>query len=201
MQHSAVNLEGFTVTGTDGIVGFADSLYCDNELWVIRYIVVQPFAELPSQGILISPLLVGEVNHRERTLTISASRQLVQDSPAVNLDEPVSRRTEIELLRYYDHAAYWDGAGLWGGFTDPKILAGISEVEDFPDEGDSVSHLMSTREILNRSFDPRKVGDGMVTDLIYDETSWKITNLVIETRLETGRRARVVTPNPATESS
>jgi hypothetical protein len=63
MLRSIKDLEGYTVSGTDGDVGHVKDCYFDDEAWVVRYFVVGTGEWLRSRRVLISPLAIGHPDY------------------------------------------------------------------------------------------------------------------------------------------
>lgn len=107
-------MRGFTLVATDGELGAVRDFYFDDEKWTIRYVVAETGTWLAGRRVLISPIAVRQVDWLGQRLTLGLTRQQVENSPDVDLLEPISRQIEAEYYNYYRWPAYWDGPGLWG---------------------------------------------------------------------------------------
>jgi hypothetical protein len=151
MLRSMKDMEDYTISATDGLIGRVKDFYFDDEAWVIRYLVVETDEVAPGRKVLISPIGIGQPNWSEKILPVSLTRAQVQRSPDINTDKPVSRQHEMGYLGYYGYGTYWGGGGLWGaGIYPDELQAGRqNEVSNTGarHRGDD-AHLRSGNEIM-----------------------------------------------------
>ena len=189
MIRSMEHMKKFEIVATDGRIGAVDDFYFDDQRWAIRYVVVDTGRWLSGRRVLVSPLSVSVTEWSEQRLLLSINRDQVKGSPDVDMHQPVSRRHERDYLDYYGYPYYWGHAGLWGAHAIPMLptaeqvaaqRARAAEAErDAADLGDT--HLRSASEVAGyviRAVD----GDlGHVDDLVFDDLSWAVRYLVVDT--------------------
>jgi sporulation protein YlmC with PRC-barrel domain len=172
----------------DNEVGKAVEFYFDDQTWTVRYVIVDTNSWLPGGKVLISPYSIKEIHPNEKTTQLSLTKDQVKDSPAINTEQPISRKQEVDLSAYYGWPAYWNGGNIWGNSLYPTVsdsnegLKSQNESFDESNANDENSHLRSTSEVegyhimaIDREF-------GHVSDFILDEKTWGIKYLVIDTK-------------------
>ena len=192
-------VRGFDIGATDGELGKVHDAYFDDERWTIRYLVADVGHWLRGRSVLISPHAVARIDSSGETVETRLTRAKVENSPPVETDQPISRRLEAEYNRYYGYPPYWAGGyttGLWGFGALP--LAGLeptlrsaqvrSGTEPPPTPAEATEdraaelHLRSGREVTGYHVEATDRGIGHVEDFLFDEGSWAIRYLVIDTR-------------------
>jgi hypothetical protein len=106
----------------------------------------------------------------------------------------VSRQQERALLRYHAYPEYWDGGGLWGmgALPYPPMTNAELETAGPPPPsaqthngsqpgGDDV-HLRSSSHLMGYDIQATDDSIGEVQDFIFDDESWAIRYLVVDTR-------------------
>jgi len=179
MLRSMNDLEDYAIHATDGEIGRVKDFYFDDQTWMIRYVVVDTGSWLSSRKVLISPIVMGPPNRRERILPVSITQAKVQGSPEFDSAQPVLRRQEIQYLGYYGFPFYW------GGFvTSPSILgldidnALVTEAAPVREEE---SHLHSCNTVAGYHIEAIDGDIGHVTDFLVDEETWAIRYLIVDT--------------------
>lgn len=190
MLNTLKHLNGASIEATDGFVGEVKEAYFDDERWVIRYLVVETGTWLSERRVLISPYAIEHPPLLPRgPIKVKLTRQQVKDSPDIDTHQPVSRRHEREVLDYYAYPDYWGGVGLWamGGFPilDPMPPVGeiaerrIREKEEVAPED---VHLRSSAHVTGYAIQAIDGNLGHVKDFIFDDESWALRYLLVDTR-------------------
>jgi hypothetical protein len=183
MLRSVNDVRGYTVVATDGEIGAVDDLYFDDEVWVMRYLIVDTGKWLPGRPVLISPISVGQPDWVSRRLSVSLSRHQVRRSPAIDTRQPVSREQERKHLRYYGYPYYWAGPFLWGAAPVPAAaMPGPLALP--PDDGDqeAENHLRSCYEVAGYQLQATDGTLGHIEDFLFDDLDWAIRWVVVDTR-------------------
>jgi hypothetical protein len=187
MLNSISHLEGATVAATDGEIGHIEQAFFDDQAWVIRYLVVDTGSWLSGREVLISPFAVTQPLGSGKIVEVALTRNQVKTSPPIDTHRPVSRRHEQETLRHYDYPDYWAGGGLWA-FSDLPTLpipqtTGDNEAaardEVVPPED---VHLRSSLAVKGYRIQAEDDSIGHVQGFIFDDESWAIRYLVVDTR-------------------
>jgi len=172
------------VYATDDRIGTVESCFFDDERWVIRYLSVNRGSKLKPDQVLISPILIESVDYEDERIRLYVNTEAIDKSPDIDTHEPVSRRMEEALVRHYDYSLYWMGNNLWGGYVDPKLLAGHmspeEEKEMLASENRDESHLRSYREVKGYRIRAKDGIDGHIADFLVEEGTWKMIGFVID---------------------
>src|SRR5437867_13162431 len=96
-------LRGYAIHATDSEIGAVDQFLFNDEQWTIRYLVVNTGGWLTGRLVLISPIALGTVDWKARTLDIALTSEQIEHSPDITTDQPVSRQKEEEYFRYYGY--------------------------------------------------------------------------------------------------
>ncbi|HDP98829.1 MAG TPA: PRC-barrel domain containing protein [bacterium] len=180
MLRSISELQGYQIQAVDGKLGKVHDFFFDDLNWTVRYLVVDTGSWLPGRLVLVSPHSIQKPQWAERTLPVVLTKEQIENSPPVSQDEPVSRRHEKELAKYYEWPAYWHG-GTIGLAPGPPVLKKIAqENEKELEKGDP--NLRSIREVTGYKIKAKDSSMGYVEDFIVDETNWIIRYLVVNSR-------------------
>jgi uncharacterized protein YrrD len=194
MLKNMTEVRGYRVGATDGELGKVDDCYFDDQRWTVRYLVADIGSWLSGRKVLISPHAVARIDSSSQTIVTPLTKSQVESSPPIATDKPISRRMEDEFNRHYRYPAYWAGGyttGLWGMGALP--LAGLDPVlrsaQSRPDTQEPPSfteieetHLRSGREVTGYHVAASDRGIGHVEDFVFDEGTWAIRYVVIDTR-------------------
>jgi hypothetical protein len=195
MLNSLERIGGTAIQASDGAIGEIREAYFDDERWVIRYLVVDTGSWLAERKVLISPYSIVHPLAPGAPIEVRLSRQQVRDSPDIDTHQPVSRRHERDYLGYYAYPDYWGGIDLWamGGYplvppVEP-VLPGRLQEELQPRRQDDESqrspedvHLRSSAHVTGYDIEASDGSIGHVKDFVFDDESWAIRYLLIDTR-------------------
>jgi uncharacterized protein YrrD len=187
MLKSVKTLDGFVIAATDGQLGRVKDIYFDDEQWTIRYFEVDTGGWLTGRRVLLSPISVTSIDWTHETIHVRLTKQEVQNSPGIETAKPVSRQHETALFNYYGYPYYWTGPYIWG-YTAFPMMAGQPPLEDptlhtrddSQQEGDP--HLRSKDEVVGYDIQATDESVGHVDDLLFDDKSWSIPLIVVDTR-------------------
>jgi len=188
MLRSVKELDGYMVRATDGDIGQVRDFYFDDQLWTIRYVVVDTGAWLPGRQVLISPLAFNPPEWGNHLIRVALTRSQVKASPPVEKDRPVSRQREEELRSHYEWPPYW---GL--GTTNEKGTRRAMEIaRDAAEPLEEEVHLRSVEEVTGYHVQAIDGDIGHVEDFVVDDETWIIRYVVADTRdLVPGKRVLV----------
>ncbi len=198
MLGTVKDLEGYAIHASDGDIGHVRDVYFDDQTWVVRYLAVDTGGWLTGRSVLISPISVTGMDPTNRVLTLSTTRQQVQDSPDIDTDKPISRQHERSLLGYYNYPYYWGLGGLWGDDSFPSLLLNVSErgtatpahradVGRVLEEGEAGSdpgadtHLRSCGAVVGYRIEAADGHMGKVKGFLLEESTWAIRYLIVNT--------------------
>jgi hypothetical protein len=188
-MNSVSRLNGSTIAATDGEIGHVTEVYFDDGSWVIRYLVVDTGTWLSGREVLISPYAVKQPIEG-KSIAVSLTREQVEHSPNIDTHQPVSRRHEREYLDYYAYPAYWGGDSLWAMNAMPLMPAALDAPLETQAERERIEKDVPPEDVRLRSsanvkgYDIQALDEsiGHVQDFVFDDTSWAIRYLVIDTR-------------------
>lgn len=185
-------LEGYRILATtgEGEVGQVKEVYFDDEKWVVRYLVVDTGGWLSGRSVLISPYAVLSIDWPHRAIFVNLTRNQVEGSPGIDTDKPVSRQQEAEYHRYYGYPEYWPAATFWAWGALPVIAMSDPRIREEEEarrhaaarrEG-ADAHLRSSKVVLGYRIEASDDVIGHVEDFLFDEKTWAIRYLIIDTR-------------------
>ncbi len=210
MIRSVKELHGYAIHATDGLIGKAEEWYFDDDAWVVRYLVVNTGNWLTGRWVLISPSSFETADWEHHQIDLSLTREQIKNSPDVDTHEPVGRRQEEELARYYGWTMYWAGDRLWGAGLYPGAFPSVpppTAAEPNRDEEPILpqaeraaaeerdTHLRSTHEVLGYHIQARDGEIGHIADFLVDDRTWRIDYLVVDTSNWMPGRHVVISPS------
>ena len=189
MLRNVARLKGFEIRASDGEFGTLEQLYFDDENWAIRYLVVNSGIWLNGRLVLVSPIALRQAEWESRRLDVALTKRQIENSPAIDTHKPVSRQHEAVYMGYYGYPYYWGGPNLWGLASYP---AGLSVQREAVTEAEASqaragkesadSHLRSTDEVTGYHIEASDGEIGHVEDFIFDDETWAIRYLEVNTR-------------------
>lgn len=171
-----------SLAATDGSIGVCKDALFEEDSWVLRYLVVDTHKWLPfGRKLVISPISVDLADSTDDTLAITLTRDQIKNSPSLSEHEPVSRKYEKLLYQYYGYGQYWMGLGLWGAYAQPGSLIETTPEEVLREEAEKEGHLRSIMELEHYRLKCGENVVGHIIDFVFDEQTWSITAVVIDT--------------------
>jgi uncharacterized protein YrrD len=177
---SAEELEGWAIVATDGEIGNVYEFYFDDESWTIRYLVADVGSWLTGRRVLISPAAVSSIAASEKQIHVKLNKEQVRNSPDVDTDKPFDRQQEIAYLTYYGWPSYWGmSPAAAGAYADAVAAVASDTVAENNGQGDP--HLHRTREVTGYYIQAEDGDIGHVEDFIFDDESWHIRYVEVDT--------------------
>jgi len=181
MLKSMNEILGYTLDATDGELGTVHDFYFDDSQWTTRYLVVDTGNWLPGRRVLISPVAILDSDWGNQRLSVALTQSQIEQSPSTEGDLPVSRQREMQLVRYYGWAPYWQPAGTPVGAAAP-ILIHPPRADTHAEHQDADPSLRSIREVKGYRIEARDGLTGHVEDFISDTEGWLIRYITVDTR-------------------
>jgi hypothetical protein len=172
MLHRLDSMLGSSIVTMDGEIGKAYNIFFDDRSWAVRYLVIETGSWFRRRKILISPAVLGSLDWGGRTIPVLLTKEQVQNSPDVDVDQPVSRQQELAMARHYDSMSLEAYSPLVLGDAPVSQPPAESETEGDP-------HLRSAREVAGYLVDASDGALGNLTDFIIDDQGWGIFDLVV----------------------
>lgn len=162
----------------DGPIGAVYDMYFDDELWSIRYLVVDTRRWLPGRKVLLPPEVVRGDRSWGEGIPVELSRDDVKGAPGVDTELPVSKQNEAALLSHYQWALRFTHAVV-PAFTASVPVRPIEPL----DAGDPTEpQLRSAREILGYRVLGPEGSLGEVDDLRFDKSTFSIRSIEVDTK-------------------
>jgi hypothetical protein len=98
----------YHVQAIDGDIGHVEGLLVDEETWAIRYLIVNTSNWWLGHQVLIAPEWIDDVSWLDATVSVSVTRQAVQDAPPFNSRADLDRDKETDLYDHYGRETYWN---------------------------------------------------------------------------------------------
>lgn len=192
LQKAMQDLRSDAIVARDGSIGSVKDIYFDDEHWAVRYLVVDTGNWLSGREVLISPVSVDSDGSSGDAIQVGLTRSDIERAPGVEAHAPVSRLYEEAHARHYGHPFYWSGPYVWGPAPMPLAIPPTkgaqqkleerererSKVEERADK----SHLRSGAEVVGYRIHAADGTIGHVEDFLVDDATWRITNMVVDTR-------------------
>ena len=193
MLLSFSELKGHKLHATDGEIGSVDDIYFDDNTWAVRYLVVNAGSWLTGRAVLLAPHVLSARSGEKNAIGVSLTKEQIRNSPEIDTQKPVSLQHQEALHSYYGWPLYWGPGSILGGARSvgydpnssgiggtPETLPPMLEgAERQAHQGDP--HLRSAREVHGYHIHAQDGEIGSATDLIVDETEWRIRYLVVKT--------------------
>jgi hypothetical protein len=207
MIRPATTLQSYQLLAHDGLVGEVSDFLFDDDLWRIRYFVIEAGQWLSARRVLIAPEAVQQPEWDSRRLPTALSKEQVRQSPEYDPDQPMTRPHEASLRTHYGWNAYWDsGAGAPpsdphrrrpavrdnhpeavtpavspGAGADAELAAAARGAEESQAAGGE-PRLRSVRDVIGYHVEATDGSVGHVEDFLVDDTTWDIRFIVVDTR-------------------
>jgi hypothetical protein len=181
-------LKRMSIRATDGDVGSIKDTLFDDRAWITRYLVVDTGRWLPGRKVLISPIAVRALNWQENVAEVSITRDQVKGSPDIDTDKPVSRQHEASYSDYYGYPYYWGTSFALGTFGSPLPMVSSPSADSAVAEARAAEreradpNLRSADALSGYRIEAQDGEIGHVDDFLYDEETWRLRYLVIDTR-------------------
>jgi hypothetical protein len=187
MIQSIKQLYGDKLAATDGEIGAVKDFYFDDQRWAVRYLVADTGSWLTGRQVLISPHALDHLYQPGKLVFVKLTRKQIEDSPAIETHQPVSRQYEIRYYQYYGWPDYWQGDGLWGHsgcpMVSPPLATPMSEraAANGTQPDSAAAHLRSTQAVAGYHVRGLDGLTGHVCDFLMEDKSWAIRDLVVKT--------------------
>jgi uncharacterized protein YrrD len=155
---------GAVLEGPDGRLGTLYDVLFDDQSWKVRHLLVSRDRWFHGRQVLIEPEVVERTDWAERKLSTRMTKEQIQRCPGPETDLPVARCQAREAAQVLVWEAYWTG------------------VLDNSEGPEGNSHLRSTKVLNGLHIHCTDGMFGHVDDFVFDDETWTIRYLVVETR-------------------
>jgi hypothetical protein len=196
MLQSVKELRGYTIRAMDGDAGKLHESYFDDQLWNVRYVVVDTGNWLMRRRVLIPPTTLGQPDGEAQVLPANLTKKQVENSPPTHSEKVVSRQVKDEELHSSYRWPYWrlaaPGFGL-SPLASARLVDRTSEKRSQPKDQRDDPHLRSMREVIGYRTCAWDGDVGHVEDFLVDVDAWRIPYMVVATRGWLGGNKLLVT--------
>ncbi len=191
----SVEINSYAIRTVDGFIGRVRDFYFDDEVWTVRYLVIDTSDGLPNRRVLVSPIFIVQSDWSGRVLSVSMTREQIKNSPDADVRKNLPRLDEIDYLENDGHSPYWGSRKPQVEVTTP-LAKTAGERYAGPDAGGLQSqevdadrayvphgepHLRSCAAVTGYHIQASDGEIGHVKELLVDEETWSIRYLVVET--------------------
>ena len=166
------------------VIGKVADLFFDEQEWCIRYFAIETGGWLNRRRILISPAVVVHPDWDPNVLPVNLTKDQIRESPVVEWDVPLSRKSEHALRQHYGWPIYWDDNSPAANHPPPAAAlvetssSGVKTTS--PATSFAQNHLRSVKEINQYRIHAIDGEIGRAVDFLIDDRSWDIRFVVID---------------------
>ena len=187
MLRSMQELLGCSVLAEDGESGLLHDLYFDDQIWIVRYFVVQLGDEVSTRKVLLPPTAFRKPDEKTGRLPVKLTRAQVEYSLSAEVYQEQTKWTTAEG----DEPCVWLPSEQYNHLFDQKTLGmspdSIMEIFSAdslvaPAEGGiRAINLQSGRAVSEYQFQAQDGQIGQIEDFIVNDETWGIYYLVVDT--------------------
>ena len=101
------HLNKYTIKAQDGELGHISDFLFDEELFYLRYLVVNTEPFLLRNMVLVSPMNFQKIDPNDRTVYLSITKEALENSPSLDSAETISDQYEKAYHDYFSLPYYW----------------------------------------------------------------------------------------------
>jgi hypothetical protein len=106
---STREVTGYDIQAIDDGIGHVEDFIIDDEVWIIRYMVIDTRDWLPGgKKVLVSPQWIKDVSWVESKVNVELHKEAIVGAPEYDTEVPVNRDYEEKLYEHYGSRKYWD---------------------------------------------------------------------------------------------
>ncbi|ASJ70798.1 PRC-barrel domain-containing protein [Granulosicoccus antarcticus] len=194
------DLRHYEVSSSTENIGRIHDVYLDDQSWKVRWFVVETGHWFSSNKVLLDPRKVLEVSPETRNITVSASKESIQNAPSAEQHPPVSDQNEQKynyIVTNHDTLLF---TGYAGAMMPPTLVERAQTATSAEQElQDSVRqssdrHLRSASELDGYTVSAIDDTLGPLSDLVINSESWTIDLLALDTSKWLPGRTVVISP-------
>jgi len=104
---STYDVTGHYIVSNDGEFGHVEDFVIDDEIWAIRYLIIDTENWWPGRKVLVSSRWIERVSWSESKVFVNLSHKAIRQSPDYS-EASLTREYEAGLHRHYKRTGYWD---------------------------------------------------------------------------------------------
>lgn len=181
MLYTAAELIGSQIETTDGRDGKVLDVWFDEESWKLRYLLCRMGNWLHGREVIVTMGRLGDLAQIDGAIAVSASSEVLANSPEVDNAIPISEEVELRLAKYWQWSSQHVRSAL------PKEVAATMEAEatrkdKAETEVETASRLRSVKEIRGYGIRGKDDEFGHVEDIVFEGSDWGLRFFVLDTR-------------------
>ena len=189
MLWNAFSVKGYEISASDGPLGTVSDFLLRDNVWQIKWLVVDIGTWLPGRQVLIHPRALGEPDATLRNFPVRLTKEQVKDSPAVATDKPVSRQMEQHLYDHYGWDPAWGETYFQSGAITTKLVPPPYLAGAFPHDRPHTTidqkpidvHLRSVVAMRGYHIHASDGDIGLIADFLIDDSDWSLRYIMADT--------------------
>lgn len=173
-----LKLDIFTV---DDVKASTEDFLFDRDTWTIRYIEADFGTVFNNKRVLIPRFLLPDSYTSGTRFYLDLRKEDIERCPKPEQHQPVSKKYEEEIHRYYNIDWYWQQPYNIPGDPIGSPLYPIRVPPPAVDEDTLDTRLRSFREVKGYNILAADGNLGHIEDMIVDDQNWKIVYVVVDT--------------------
>ncbi len=105
---STEDVSKYKIQATDGEFGHIEDFIIDDELWTVRYLIIDTRKWWKGKKVLISPEWIDSISWIEGDVKVCLNQEEIKLSPEYTDDKLITRDFESEMYKHYNRQCYWD---------------------------------------------------------------------------------------------
>lgn len=185
------DLNKYTIKAIDGEIGHVTDFYFDEDLFYLRYLVVNTESFLLRNLVLVSPISFRNIDSKNKTIEVLLTKKELENSPSLGTVKVVSRQYEEAYNDHFSWPDYWSYRSSawsigpygipWGDYNlvdrNPRIFESKDEIIEEA-EG---NNLRSSKEVCSYSVSGSDKNFGHIQGFILDSKTLSIDFMIIDT--------------------
>jgi hypothetical protein len=104
---STAEVIGYHIQAIDEEVGHIEDFLVDDEVWIIRYLMVDTRNWLPGRKVLVAVEWIHQIKWADSKVYVDLFKEGIKASPEFDLKTPIDRSYENLLYNHYSRPKYW----------------------------------------------------------------------------------------------
>jgi len=179
------DLNGLTISASDGEIGSVSDILFDDRSWAIQWLVVDTGRWFPATKVVRLPTAYKLFEAKRKSLSTSLTLAQFEQAPVLNTYPPVSRQKRQASMSSYEFQAY-----RLVPFGMPPVTPVVADLAEtalaqnhthYGTETFGDPHLRSAHEVVGYHLNADDGEIGKVDDFLADTGDWHIRFIVVET--------------------
>jgi hypothetical protein len=99
---------GYRIRATDDDIGHVEDFILEDDVWTIRYMIVDTRNWLPGRKVLVSPGWINSISWAESRVRVGVTVEAIKNGPEYDPSQPINREYEVRLYDFYGRPKYWE---------------------------------------------------------------------------------------------